>query len=60
MANGPQQAIGVVPAYNSEYAAFEDDNGPAIRDIFIKKVTSKPIEDFLSNENSVKRFIQIK
>ena len=50
----------IVPAYNSEYAAFEDDNAPAIRDIFIKKVTSKPIEDFLSNENSVKRFIQIK
>ena len=50
----------IVPAYNSEYAEFEDDNDPAIREIFIKKVTSKVIEDFLANENSDKRFIQIK
>ena len=50
----------ILPAYNAEYAAFEDDNDPAIREIFVKKVTSKVIEDFLANENSDKRFIQIK
>lgn len=50
----------IAPAYNSEYAEYEDDNDPAIREIFIKKVTSKVIEDFLANENSDKRFIQIK
>lgn len=50
----------IVSAYNSEYSKFDVEEDPAIREIFIRKIKSKLIEDFLSNDNSTKRLIKIR
>ncbi len=46
-------------AYNEEWGDLGDNN-TLINDIFINKVTSSVIENFLSDENSTERFIPVK
>ena len=47
-------------AYNEECGTMWDNNDPEIKNIFVNKVTSELIEKFLSDEDSTRRFIQIK
>lgn len=47
-------------AYNGECATMWENNDPEIKNIFVKKVSSELIERFLADENSTRRFIQIK
>ena len=47
-------------AYNHEYAEYDDDDDPRVKEIFINKVTSPEVEEFLNDENSTTRFIPIK
>ena len=37
-----------------------ENNDPEIKNIFVNKVSSELIEKFLSDEDSTRRFIQIK
>ena len=39
-------------AYNSEWGQYEDDNDPRVKEIFINKVTSPMIEQFLGYKES--------
>ena len=47
-------------AYNREYAEYDDDDDPRVKEIFINKVTSPVVEEFLNDKNSTTRFIPIK
>ena len=47
-------------AYNQDLSDYKDVDDPAIRNIFIQKVTSPVIEQFLSDEYSTIRFRPIK
>ena len=47
-------------AYNREYAEYDDDDDPRVKEIFINKVSSPVVEEFLNDKNSTKRFIPIK
>ena len=47
-------------AYNEECGTMWENNDPEIKNIFVNKVSSELIEEFLSDENSTRRFIQIK
>lgn len=47
-------------AYNSDYAKYDDDDNPRMKEIFINKVTSPIVEKFLCDKNSDVRFIPIK
>jgi len=47
-------------AYNREYAEYDDDDDPRVKEIFINKITSPVVEEFLNDENSTTRFIPIK
>lgn len=47
-------------AYNSDYAKYDDDDDPRMKEIFINKVTSPIVEKFLGDKNCDVRFIPIK
>ena len=50
----------IASAFNEEYAKYEDEKDPAIKELFIKKIKSTFIEDFLSDDTSNTRFLVIK
>lgn len=50
----------IIDAYNRDYAEFDDDDDPGVKEIFINKVTSAVVEKFLGDKNSDIRFIPVK
>jgi hypothetical protein len=50
----------IARAYNEEYAKMKDKKDPDIKELFIKKIKSSFIEDFLSDNTSNTRFLVIK
>ena len=46
-------------AYNEEWAKYDDDNDPRVKEIFINKVTSPVVEKFLADKNSDVKYIPL-
>ena len=46
-------------AYNEEWAKYDDDDDPRVKEIFINKVTSPVVEKFLGDKNSDVKYIPV-
>ena len=50
----------IADAYNHELGEFDDVDDPRVKDIFVNKVTSPVVEEFINNKDSTTKYIPIK